>query len=83
MHDVRRLSAHMAARLSTEPGSAIPGELIAEVVRGVLDEHRHDARQQAPVSLMREARHRLERFQRARVYVATNRRSAGPQWTES
>ncbi|MGZ4609870.1 MAG: hypothetical protein ACXV2H_06400 [Actinomycetes bacterium] len=77
------MSAHMAARLSTELGSAIPGELVADVVRGVLDEHRHDAHQQATVSLMREARHRLERFQRARAYNATNRRSAGPHWNAS
>ena len=60
-----RLSAQLVANQSADPENAISGGLIAEVVRAVLDEYRLDARHPRPASLLLEARHRLERFERA------------------
>jgi hypothetical protein len=57
---------HITADLSVELARSIPGELIADVVRGVLDEHRQDACPPVPSSLRLEARQRLELFVRAR-----------------
>jgi len=64
----RRLSTHITAALSVELAKSIPGELIADVVQGVVDEHRQDRCPPAPSSLRLEARQRLERFVRARSY---------------
>lgn len=48
--DVQQLTAHLVGNLSAGRDSAIAGELITEVMRGVLDEHRQDARLPAPES---------------------------------
>ena len=64
--NVPRLSARLIADLTADRENASGGDLIADVVRGVLDEHRHDARHPALASLLLEARHRLERLERAR-----------------
>ena len=61
----RRLSAQLTAALAADPVDAIPDELIGDIVRGVVDEHRQDARRPTAGSMLLEARHRLERIRRA------------------
>jgi hypothetical protein len=73
MHNTQWLTARMVGILLANRASAISGELITEVVRGVLDEHRLDVRHPAPESVLREARHRLERLERARSDNTLNR----------
>ncbi len=65
--DARALSARLTAALAADPVDAIPGELIGDIVQGVVDEHRQDARRPTAGSMLFEARHRLERIRRARV----------------
>lgn len=65
--DSKQLSAGMAATLSAELDGRVPIELVAEIVRAVLDERRQSAREEATGSAMTEARKRLERFIRARL----------------
>jgi hypothetical protein len=59
-------SAGMAAALSTELEGKVPDELVAEIVRAVLDETRKATKDQVIELTMGEARKRLERFIRAR-----------------
>lgn len=65
--DSRQLTAEMSARLCDEFEGRVPPGLVAEIVRSVLDESRHCAQQRADEFTMVEARHRLERFIRARA----------------
>lgn len=64
--DSQQLSAVMTATLSTELAGRIAPDLVADIVRAVLDEGRHGAPVRAVESTMIEARRRLERFIRAR-----------------
>ena len=65
--DSKNLSAGMAATLSAELDGTISPELVADVVRAVLDESREAAGPQTTASAMAEARKRLRRFIRARL----------------
>lgn len=65
--DSTQVSAGMAATLSAELDGRVPIELVAEIVRAVLDESRQSGRDEAAESAMTEARKRLERFIRARL----------------
>jgi hypothetical protein len=65
--EARRLSARLTAALAADPVDAIPNELIGDIVRGVVDEHRQDASRPTAGSMLLEARHRLERLRQARV----------------
>lgn len=65
MSDSPWLAAQVNAAVSAELNSPIAGGLIADVVRGVLDEHRQDALL-APEPLILESRHRPDRIERAR-----------------
>jgi len=65
--DQKLLSTGMAAALSAELDGAVPIELIAEIVRSVLDDSRQAALGGTAESAMTEARLRLERFVRART----------------
>jgi hypothetical protein len=68
-----QLSAVMTSTLSADLEGRVPADLVADVVRGVLDENR-----QAPHDLvvepLLEARRRLERFIRARSQMNPNNR---------
>jgi len=64
----------MAAALSAELGNAVPIELIAEIVRSVLDDGRLAALNGAENAAMIEARLRIERFIRARTPSASSPR---------
>jgi hypothetical protein len=71
MDNARQLCAHLVANLSAGQHSAASDELIVDVVRGVLDEHRQDGPLLTPASLLLdEAQRRLERLQRARSDTA-------------
>lgn len=59
-------SVGMAAALSTELEGKVPDEIVAEIVRAVLDETRKATKDQVTELTMVEARKRLERFIRAR-----------------
>ncbi len=48
MDNLGRLSAHIVASLSGDRESLIPGELIADVGGGVLDEYRQAAHHPGP-----------------------------------
>lgn len=65
--DAKQLSAEMTAMLSTQVEGRVPPGLVAEIVRTVLDESRLSAQDHAFELTMLEARHRLERFIRARA----------------
>jgi hypothetical protein len=65
-NDSRQLSAGMTATLSAELEGRVARDLVADIVRAVLDEGRQGAQDRAAESTMREARQRLERFIRAR-----------------
>ncbi len=64
--DNMQLSAGMAADLFAELGGRVPNELVAEIVRTVLDDNRRAAQEREVEVTMSEARQRLERFIRAR-----------------
>ena len=57
----------MAATLSAELNDTVPIELVAEIVRSVLDDARLAALNAAEGAAMVEARLRIERFIRART----------------
>jgi hypothetical protein len=61
-----QISVDMTATLSAELGTQVPQDLIADIVRAVLDEGRQDAQGWVLESTILEARRRLERFIRAR-----------------
>jgi hypothetical protein len=61
------MSTAMTAALSAELDDSVPIELIAEIVRSVLDEGRQAALNAAEGAAMIEARLRIERFIRART----------------
>ena len=63
----RQLSAEMAATLSVELEGSVPDELVAEIVRAVLDENRQGTQDRTAELMVLEARKRLERFIRARA----------------
>lgn len=63
----KQVSAGMTATLYAEFGGTVPCELVAEVVRTVVDENRHVALEPAVALYLIEARQRLERFIRART----------------
>jgi hypothetical protein len=65
--DSKTLSAGMAATLSAELDGRVSPDLVADVVRAVLDESRQAAGQEATEFAMTEARKRLSRFIRARL----------------
>jgi hypothetical protein len=65
--DAKQLSAEMTATLSAQVEGRVPPGLVAEIVRTVLDESRLTAQDHAFELTMLEARHRLERFIRARA----------------
>ena len=64
--DSRQLSAGMTATLSAELEGRVAHDLVADIVRAVLDEGRQDTQDRAVESTMLEARQRLQRFIRAR-----------------
>jgi len=67
----------MTANLSAELEGMVAPDLIADIVRAVVDESRHTPADRAVESMMMsEARQRLERFIRARIQVAST--TAGP-----
>jgi len=65
--EARQLSARLTAALATDLVDAIPNELVGDIVRGVVDEHRQDANRPSAGSMLLVARHRLERLRQARV----------------
>jgi hypothetical protein len=69
--ETRALSARLTAALAADPIEAIPNELIGDIVRGVVDEHRQGVRRPTVGSMLLEARHRLDRIRRARVDTAS------------
>ena len=66
--DSRKLWAGMSATLSAELDGRVARDLVADIVRAVLDEGRQDVQDRAAESVMLEARRRLERFIRARSF---------------
>jgi hypothetical protein len=64
-HDSKHLSIVMTATLSAELDGRIPADLVADIVRTVLDESRQAAHDWGVQSAMIEARQRLERLIRA------------------
>ena len=66
MSDSRQLSSVMTATLSAELDGRVPADLVADLVRAVLDESRRSAHDRGVEPSMAEARQRLERFVRAR-----------------
>jgi len=64
--DSRKLWAGMTATLSAELDGRVARDLVADIVRAVLDEGRQDVQDRAAESAMLEARRRVERFIRAR-----------------
>lgn len=60
-----QLSAGMTATLTSELDGRVARDLIADIVRAVVDESRQTAPGRAVGSMMAEARQRLERFIRA------------------
>jgi hypothetical protein len=58
----------MSATLSAELEGRVARDLVADIVRAVLDEGRQDVQDRAAESVMLEARRRLERFIRARSF---------------
>ena len=63
------LSAVMTATLSADLEGRVPVELVADIVRTVLDESQRAAQERGVEPTMFEARRRLERFIRARSLV--------------
>lgn len=61
-----QLSAGMTATLVAELEGRVPKELVAEIVRTVLDDNRQAAQEREVEVTMIEARQRLARFVRAR-----------------
>ena len=70
--DARQLSAQLTAALAADPVDATPNKLIGDIVRGVVDEHRQDARRPSTGSMLLQAMHRLERIRRARADTGTS-----------
>ena len=64
-----QLSAVMTATLSADLEGRVPVELVADIVRAVLDESRQAAQDRGVEPTMFEARRRLERFIRARSFA--------------
>jgi len=64
--DSAQRSAAMTAALSAELEGGVLADLVAEIVRAVLDESHQAARDRGAEPTMFEARKRLERFVRAR-----------------
>lgn len=62
----QQLSAGMTTTLSAELEGRVARDLVADIVRAVVDESRHTAQERTVESLLAEARQRLERFIRAR-----------------
>lgn len=65
--DLKLLSTGMTATLAAELDGSVPIELVAEIVRSVLDDSRQSALDGAAESAIAEARLRLQRFVRART----------------
>jgi len=65
--DSKQLTAGMTATLAAELEGRVPDELVAEIVRAVLDETRRATKDRVVEFTMHEARLRLERFIRARA----------------
>ena len=64
--DTKQSWALMSETLSAELAGRVPPDLVADLVRAVLDESRQAAHDRGVEPTMREARARLERFVRAR-----------------
>jgi len=64
--DTKESWAVMSQTLSAELEGRVPADLVADLVRAVLDEGRQAAHDRGVEPTMREARQRLERFVRAR-----------------
>jgi hypothetical protein len=64
--DTKQSWALMSETLSAELEGRVPPDLVADLVRAVLDESRQAAHDRGVEPTMREARARLERFVRAR-----------------
>lgn len=69
MNDSGQFSTVMTATLSAELQGKVPADLVADIVRAVLDERRRSAHDRRVEPTMAEARQRLERFIRARSFV--------------
>jgi hypothetical protein len=69
MKDSKQLSTAMTATLSAELEGRVPAELVADLVRAVLDESHRSAHARGVEPTMFEARQLLERFVRARSSV--------------
>jgi len=65
--ELKLLSTGMTATLSAELDGTVPIELVAEIVRSVLDDSGQAAQAGTTESAMAEARLRLARFVRART----------------
>ncbi len=64
--DTKQSWALMSETLSAELEGRVPADLVADLVRAVLDESRQAAHDHGVEPTLREARQRLERFVRAR-----------------
>jgi len=73
--DGRQLVAGMTATLSAELEGAVAHDLVADIVKAILDESRRDGQEPAAESTTREARQRLQRLIRARLRVSSGRDS--------
>jgi hypothetical protein len=74
MRNSRKMWAGMTATLSAELEGRVAHDLVADIVRAVLDEGRGACQDGASESAMIEARGRVERFIRAR---SSNNESSG------
>lgn len=74
MTDSKQWSTLMTATLSAELDGKVPAELVADLVRAVLDESRRSAHERGVEPTMLEARQHLERFVRARSFVTRTTR---------
>lgn len=69
MNDSKKLTAVLTATLSREMKGRVAPDLVADLVRAVIDEGRRSAHDRGVEPTMLEARQRLDRFIRARSFV--------------
>lgn len=77
MKDSNQWSTVMTATLAAELEGRVPGDLVADLVRAVLDESRGSAHDRGVGPTMHEARRRMERF--ARVHSTVCQEQPGNQ----
>jgi len=69
MRDSKQLSTAMTVALSAELEGRLPPDLVADLVRAVVDEGRRSAHDRGVEPTMLDARKLLKRFVRARSYA--------------